>query len=368
MNTTLDKLKPNAILGKINNFIKNEFTHVDFNQDYSCFVYSYNNEFSIWDMQTLQVRFMRMFKKSIGKVTVLYKTNIVLITGTTDVNADPLLNPNSLYVWDDNNPGFIAEICFREPILNMKILREYVLIVLQDSVSLYEFNNLSKEMEVFETYPNSRGICAVTDNKINNIQPTSIMAFLGKNIGEVFILNIHTIGSVPTTTVTTIKAHQTEIVCIALSRDGGLISTASEKGTLIRVFNAMTGDLVYEFRRGTLMATVNNLVFNHDATLLCATSEKGTIHIYKLTPDNQNKYYLKTIGFSGLDYSDYRIYLPDHDAKFMVAFDGVTNDLVVVSYSGVCYKYKFMNEVLDINQPLEYQLSVTTRLTPGNHT
>jgi len=71
------------------------------------------------------------------------------------------------------------------------------------------------------------------------------------------------------------------IAAMCLNRDGDLVATASEKGTLIRLTNALNGLVLYEFRRGSDAADISQLIFDQQTTKIAvASSNKQTIHIF----------------------------------------------------------------------------------------
>lgn len=47
-----------------------------------------------------------------------------------------------------------------------------------------------------------------------------------------------------------IPAHQHALAALVLSRTGALLASASEHGTLVRVFSVATREMLYELRRG----------------------------------------------------------------------------------------------------------------------
>ncbi len=56
--------------------------------------------------------------------------------------------------------------------------------------------------------------------------------------------------------VSIIAAHSGRLSCISLNHDGSRCATTSDKGTLIRVFNTVTGVLLHELRRGVDRAEI----------------------------------------------------------------------------------------------------------------
>ena len=68
-----------------------------------------------------------------------------------------------------------------------------------------------------------------------------------------------------------------------MNKNGNLLATTSEKGTLIRLFNSENGDLIQEFRRGQEFVTIFNIVFSNNNQFFALSSNKGTIHIFSMS-------------------------------------------------------------------------------------
>ena len=86
-----------------------------------------------------------------------------------------------------------------------------------------------------------------------------------------------------------IEAHNSPLSCIALNNDGTLLATASEKGTIIRVFSIPDAQKLYQFRRGSIPARIYSMSFNSTSTLLCVSSATETVHIFRLGAPNASR-------------------------------------------------------------------------------
>ncbi|QLL30865.1 hypothetical protein HG536_0A06800 [Torulaspora globosa] len=89
--------------------------------------------------------------------------------------------------------------------------------------------------------------------------------------------------------------HKGNISSLAVSHDGKLIATASDKGTIIRVVATgvdseydSTRPLLHEFRRGSRPCNLYQLVFNRNTTLLACVGDTDTIHIFGLNSTDGN--------------------------------------------------------------------------------
>ena len=89
--------------------------------------------------------------------------------------------------------------------------------------------------------------------------------------------------------VNVIEAHRSPLCSICLNNEGTLLATASETGTIIRVFSVPKGQKLYQFRRGTYPSTIYSMSFNLSSTLLCVSSTSDTVHIFRLgAPPSSN--------------------------------------------------------------------------------
>ena len=82
--------------------------------------------------------------------------------------------------------------------------------------------------------------------------------------------------------INVIEAHQTPLSCVTINSEGTMLATASEKGTIIRVFSLPDGKKLFQFRRGSIPSRINSMSFNATSTLLCVSSASDTVHIFRL--------------------------------------------------------------------------------------
>ncbi|KAI9744956.1 MAG: autophagy protein [Claussenomyces sp. TS43310] len=101
--------------------------------------------------------------------------------------------------------------------------------------------------------------------------------YVAPTSGEVLIFDTLALKA-----VNVVEAHRAPLSCIALNNDGTLLATASETGTIIRVFSVPRGLKLYQFRRGTYPTTIYSMSFNLSSTLLCVSSTSDTVHIFRL--------------------------------------------------------------------------------------
>ena len=67
---------------------------------------------------------------------------------------------------------------------------------------------------------------------------------------------------------------------MALTASGHLLATASEKGTLIRIFSTADRTCLQETRRGSDRAEITCLQFDKTSKWLAVSSDKQTIHLF----------------------------------------------------------------------------------------
>ncbi|KAF8561224.1 WD repeat domain phosphoinositide-interacting protein 2 [Paragonimus westermani] len=93
-----------------------------------------------------------------------------------------------------------------------------------------------------------------------------------------------------TQNVTSIAAHDGLLAALAFNSNATLLATASEKGTVIRVFSIPQGDRLMEFRRGlTRCVSICCLSFSLNNQFLVAASHTETVHVFKLESRSPNK-------------------------------------------------------------------------------
>lgn len=170
-----------------------------------------------------------------------------------------------------------TEICnysYSNTILAVKLNRARLVVCLEESLYIHNIRDMKVVHTIRDTPPNPSGLCALASDSDH-----CYLAYPGSaRVGEVQIFD-----AVNLRAQTMIPAHDSPLAAIAFSPSGCEVATASEKGTVIRVFSVQDGSKLFEFRRGVKRCvSIASLSFSTCAKYLCCSSNTETVHIFEL--------------------------------------------------------------------------------------
>ena len=207
----------------------------------------------------------------IGKIEMLKKTNILGLVGG---GQSPCFPPNKLIIWDDHQGKIISELRFNENVLNIRLRNDKIISVSQKKIYIFNFKTL-ETIAILDTFSNPSGIIGISNGDNNRL----VFAFPIETQGQVFVGNCF---SNEVQELSRITAHNSKVACISINKEGTLLVTASNKGTLIRVFATGGGVKFSEFRRGTKNVTMNCISFDPNNKFIGCTSNVSTIHVFSI--------------------------------------------------------------------------------------
>ncbi|OMP03308.1 hypothetical protein COLO4_10500 [Corchorus olitorius] len=244
--------------------------HVSFNQDNTCFSAATDRGFVVFNTEPYRPLLRRDFDTGLSFVSMLYRFEVFALVGsspTADANTKALL-------WDDHASRCVGELSFRSQIRSLRLRRDTIIVTLLHKIYVYNFSDL-KLLHQLETTSNPNGLC-----EVSQLAGPMVLACPGLQKGSVRVENYGSKRS------KFINAHSSNVTCLALTHDGRVLATASSKGTLIRIFNALDGTLIQEVRRGADRAEIYSLAFSSTAQWLAVSSDKGTVHVFSLKVDS----------------------------------------------------------------------------------
>ncbi|KAH9314238.1 hypothetical protein KI387_022865, partial [Taxus chinensis] len=245
--------------------------NASFNQDNSCFSICKSDGYKIFNCEGGNL----CYQKADGAISIaemLYSSSLLAIVGAGE---QPALSPRRLCLFNTVTGTFLKELNFVTAILAIRLNRKRLIVVLEASTYIYDLNNLSI-LDSIGTVPNPKGLCAFSPEE------DSCYLALPANTdkGLVLIYNVNELHS-----HCQINAHRSPLAAMALSSDGAYIATASEQGTVIRVYLVSRPSEKFTFRRGTYPAAIHSLSFGPPSQLprlLVATSSSGSVHVFTL--------------------------------------------------------------------------------------
>ena len=129
-------------------------------------------------------------------------------------------------IWDDLKQKPAITLEFRSDVHKVRLSRNRIVVVLQNSVHVYVFSSPPEKLSVYETVDNPSGLCCLS---------TKWLAFPGRTHGQVHLVDIES------GVVRIIPAHTSALRAIDISPDGAIMATASE---VVRIMSYVNVELL----------------------------------------------------------------------------------------------------------------------------
>ncbi|KAF4027075.1 hypothetical protein G4228_019322 [Cervus hanglu yarkandensis] len=260
---------------------------------------------------------------SMGLVEMLHRSNLLALVGggsspkfseisglplTLHVGPDNTPTCQAVLIWDDAREGkdskdkLVLEFTFTKPVLAVRMRHDKIVIVLKNRIYVYSFPDNPRKLFEFDTrdnpkdpawphhplyqptLPHTLGLCDLCPSL-----EKQLLVFPGHKCGSLQLVDLASTKPGTSSAPFTINAHQSDVACVSLNQPGTVVASASQKGTLIRLFDTQSKEKLVELRRGTDPATLYCINFSHDSSFLCASSDKGTVHIFALKDTRLNR-------------------------------------------------------------------------------
>lgn len=253
-----------------------ELTRVCFNNDKSMFCICHNKGFVICKTSPFTVLNNRIMGGEISIAQILGTSNIIFLASAGE---NPLFPLTHIMMFDDHKGKPIADLQIGHKIKNIKVNGQRLFVVGKNKIYIFKTEDLTN-IGTFESFENEEGICAMAEKKEN-----IIFAFPSKIEGYINIMQIKD----QNINVKYFYIFDKRMSCIDFNKAADKLLGSSIDGTLIRVIDANSGDILDEFRRGNDKAMIFSLCCSNDDKFICSSSDKGTIHIFQLSEKEQKK-------------------------------------------------------------------------------
>lgn len=252
---------------------------------------------------------------TLSAVIPLHTSSMLFLVGG---GRSPLYPPNKVVLWDDALGKEVAELEFREKVRGLACRRGWFAVALRRRVVVFKLGESVSRFGEWDTCDNPRGLqtilyltCLCQLTSLSSVLAdagllamatgaySTLLAIPGRRIGHVQLVHLPECvppeplgpptGAPPQPPpaptkhpVSMIVAHETALSTLSVPPSGKLIATTSARGTLVRVWDTVTGNRLRELRRGSDQAEIYGVAFRPDEQELCVWSDKGTVHVFSL--------------------------------------------------------------------------------------
>ncbi|XP_050077660.1 WD repeat domain phosphoinositide-interacting protein 2-like isoform X3 [Anopheles maculipalpis] len=248
-------------------FGKNGGFSISFNQDYTSLSVVSRTGYRLFSLASVD-RVDEIFCSHDEDTKIaerLFSSSLVAVVTASE--------PNKLKVCHFKKGAEICNYGYPSEILSVKLNRSRLVVCLVDSIYIHNIRDMRLLHSIKNMAPNPAGLCTLS--------LLSHLAYpVSTECGELQIFD-----AANQMRRLKLRAHDSPLSALNFSYNGVLLATASEKGTVIRVFCVKNGQKVHEFRRGVKRhVSIGSLNFSTCASFVVASSNTETVHIFRIDP------------------------------------------------------------------------------------
>jgi len=245
-----------------------EVNFINFNQDCTSLAIGTRTGYKLFSLNSVD-KLDLIYESPCRDVTIverLFSSSLIALVSQS--------SPRRLRVCHFKKGTEICQYSYSNTILAVKLNRARLVVCLEEALYIHNIRDMKVLHTIRETPPNPRGLCALSINSDN-----CLLAYPGSTTsGEVQLFDAFNLQA-----KLMIPAHDSPLAALSFNPSGSRLATASERGTVIRIFNVADGTRLVEFRRGVKRcAQVYSLSFSQDSLYLALSSNTETIHIFRV--------------------------------------------------------------------------------------
>jgi len=243
-------------------------TFITFNQDTTCVAVGTPAGYSLYSLNSTDT-LDPVYKSEERDVYIaerLFSSSLVAVVSGA--------SPRTLRIEHFKKGSEICRYSYGDRVLAVRMNRARLVVCLEESLHIHNIRDMKVIHTIRDTPPNPSGLVALSTDSTH-----CYLAYPGhSHTGELQVFDCLNLAS-----RVIIPAHEGQLAALQFSPSGQRVATASEKGTVIRVFSCHDGSKLCELRRGIKRtASIYSLSFSPCGSFLACSSNTETVHVFRL--------------------------------------------------------------------------------------
>jgi autophagy-related protein 18 len=206
---------------------------------------------------------------------------MIVLVGLADFGD---FSPRKVVIWSTSQNMVVCSSCnFMSKVKIVKINKKRMIISERNFLFIYSTDEM-KMVKTIDIGQVSLGKLVLSPNSEKN---NFVCYSSSSDEGMVKIYDLIYLSS-----KSSIKAHKSPILRMAINYKGDMLATCSCKGTIIRVFSVPKGEKIITYKRGMTSAYIFSLNFSLENDKLISTSDTGTLHVFDLKSEKEMYLYI----------------------------------------------------------------------------